>query len=480
MLKKNWHFLLLLFLSLDIAYSFCQHFHIALDGDLPNIILPSEQYQPLMEDPFALSVLIENKLYASPNRYFAHWFTAQYFRNIPHLLQNIFSPIDSVYLASAIIKTFIQFFLIAMLSIFITNKNKLTDKSFLIVAVLLTPLFQNSGYYQYMGVIDKATTYTLFYAFPLSLFLVFFLPFYKKLYFKVDVKLSWWRKIILGLLTIYLSLNGPLIPPMVLLSIAIFFSVQVWKIFKTEEEKSLLKMGKSFFEKIGKQTFFFFLLFSFFSIYSFYIGLNTLEGVNLSISIIERYQKVPMGIFNMLTQKLGFPILIMMILINIYLMRKQSASTERKRIFLFLQYLSVFAIIYILLLPLGGYREYRPNIIRRDTFLPVTLLLFYTYGMTSFYLIRHLLPRYKKWYVLGLVVVSFNFMMVDSPDFENNKCERDALEKISNSSESVIKLDNDCLIMTWIKVKDPEFTETNSQVLQMWNIIEKPTLYYQE
>ncbi len=480
MLKNNWHLFLILFLCLDIGYSFCQHFHIALDGDLPNIILPSEQYQPLMEDPFGFSILLNNESYASPNRFFAHWFTSEYFRKVPLLLQKIVSPIDSVYLACALIKMFIQFFLIALLSIFITGKSKLTDKHFLVVAALLTPLFQVSGYYQYMGVIDMATTYTLFYAFPISLLLFFFLPFYQKLFFNVEIKLSWWRKIILGLLTVYLSLNGPLIPPIVLLTIGMIFTFQFWKILKKNQGESFVTMSNSFFEKIGKQTLFFFLLFSFFSIYSFYIGLNTSEGVNNSISIIERYQKVPLGIFNMLTQKLGFPILILMILINIYLMRKQSGSTERKKIFIFLQCLSAFAIIYILLLPLGGYREYRPNIIRRDTFLPVTLLFFYAFGMTSFYLIRHLLPKYKKWYVIGLVVVGFNFMIVDIPDFENNKCERDALGKISNSSESIIKLDNDCLIMTWIKVKDPEFTETNSEVLKMWNITEKPILYYQE
>lgn len=480
MLKRNWHFLLILFLCLDIAYSFCQHFHVALDGDLPNIILPAKQYQPLMDDPLGLSVLLENESYASPNRFFAHWFTAEYFKNIPHLLQKIVSPIDSVYLASAIIKTFIQFLLIGILSIFITNKNKITDKSFLIVAILLTPLFQTSGYYQYMGVIDKATTYTLFYAFPISLLLLFFLPFYKKLYSNINIELSWWRKIMLFFLAIYLSLNGPLIPPIVILTIGLIFSFQIFQIYKKEREKSIVGIGKMFLKRIGKETLFFFLVFCFFSMYSFYIGLNTSEGLNDSISIMERYQKVPMGIFNMLTQKLGFPILILIILINLFLMKKQSESVERKKIFIFLQCLSVFAMVYILLLPLGGYREYRPNIIRRDTFLPVTLLLFYTFGMTSFYLIQHLLPKYRKWYVVGLFIVGFNFMIVDLPDFQNNKCERDALEKISNTPKGIIQLENDCLIMTWIKVKDPEFTETNSQVLQMWNIIEKPTLYYQK
>ena len=480
MLKRNWHFLLIIFLCLDIAYSFSQHFHVALDGDLPNIILPAEQYQPLMNDPFGISVLLENESNASPNRFFAHWFTAEYFRNIPHFLQKIVSPIDSVYLACALIKTFIQFFLIALLAIFITGKSKLTDKYFLIVAVLLTPLFQTSGYYQYMGVIDKATTYTLFYAFPISLLLLFFLPFYKKLYFNTSLELSWGKKIFLFLLTIYLSLNGPLIPPIVLLSIAMIFGFQIWKFFMKENKKNYLELKKSFLEKIGIQTFFFFLVFCCFSMYSFFVGLNTSEGVVNSVSIMERYQKVPLGIFNMLTQKLGFPILILVILVNIFLMKKQTESTERKKIFILLQCLSVFAIFYILLLPLGGYREYRPNIIRRDTFLPITLLLFYTYGITSFYLFRHLVSKYKKWYVIGLAVVSFNFMIVDLPDFDNNKCERDALVKISNASENIIQVDNDCLIMTWIKVEDPEFTETNSEVLQMWNIIEKPTLYYQK
>lgn len=480
MLKRYWHILLILFLCLDIAYSFCQHFHVALDGDLPNIVLPSEQYQPLMKDPLALGVLLKDESYASPNRFFAHWFTAEYFKKIPLLLQKVVSPIDSVYLACALIKTFIQFFLVALLAIFITGKSKLADSSFLMVAALLTPLFQNSGYYQYMGVIDKATTYTLFYAFPISLLLLFFLPFYRKLFFLKKKEILGWKMFLLFFLSIYLSLNGPLIPPIVLLSTALTFGVQFWKINTNEVKSTFLEKIKLFSKRIGSRTFFLFLAFCFFSMYSFYIGLNTSEGASTVISTIERYERLPIGIFNMLTQKLGFPILIGMIFLNLFLMKKQVESVERKNIYLMLQWLSVFAIIYILLLPLGGYREYRPNIIRRDTFLPITLLLFYTYGITSFYLIRHFLLKYKKWYVLGLVAVSFNFMIVDLPDFDNNMCERNALEKISQTKEEVIQLDNDCLVMTWIKVEEPGFTETNSQVLQLWNITKKPTLYFQK
>ena len=77
-------------------------------------------------------------------------------------------------------------------------------------------------------------------------------------------------------------------------------------------------------------------------------------------------------------------------------------------------------------------------------------------------------------------MIALNFTLVDVPDFENNNCERDAFEKISKVEEDVIHLENDCLIMTWIKVEDPEFTKTNSQVLQLWNITDRPILYYQK
>lgn len=473
MVKKYWHYFLFVLLALDVAYSFCQHLHVPIDGDLANIILPSERYQPLMDNPFGASVMLENESYASPNRYFAHWFTAKYFRNIPIFLQNFTSPISSVYLSCAIIKTLIQVFLIGLLAMFITGRRNWLDRDFLIATALVFPLFQTTGYYHYMGVIDQAITYTLFYAFPLSLLLLFLFPFYQKLYFDDSKRWNSIQLVFLFVMTLFLSLNGPLIPAIVLLIVGLFFLFQVNKIIKGQ--------GFSFFKnKIGRQGIVVLGVFAVFSMYSFYIGSSTTEGVEITVSVLERYEKLPLGVFNILTQKVGFPLLLLVILVNVLLIRRNILNTDREKMLTFLKWIVLFSVIYILLLPWGGYREYRPNILRRDTFLPITLCIMYTYGMTSYYLLKTISPLYKKHYVGVLLIIGLIFTSVDIPNFKDNQCEKTALKTIANSKKEVVELENDCLIMTWIKVEEPNFTKTNSQVLQLWNITEKPVLYFQK
>ena len=164
--------------------------------------------------------------------------------------------------------------------------------------------------------------------------------------------------------------------------------------------------------------------------------------------------------------------------INIFF-TKQNPTLESQRNIRFLKWVALFAVLYILLLPIGGYREYRPNIIRRDTFLPITLCIFYACGLTSFYVLKNISQKYKRKYIVLLLLIAINFTAVDLLTLGNNQCERDGFQKISAAKGEVILLDNDCLIMTWIKVDDPEFTKTNSQVLQLWKITERPVLYFQ-
>lgn len=479
-LKKAFLIFLVLFLLGDIIYSFLQHYYATLDGDLPNIVLPAERYQPLMNDPIGLSVVFENKKYASPNRFFAHWTMSSYFRIFPNFLQNFVSPIDSIYLACAIVKTLTQILLITLLAFFISGKTKLTHWKFIVGVSLVVPLFQSSGYYQYMGVIDHATTYTLFYALPLGLLMLFFFPFYQKIFLGEKKEWGSLRFVSYLLLGFFLSLNGPLVPPLVLLICSILLLYFLIRYQKASGDKSTQKFLFFIKKQIGFNGIILLVTFSLFSIYSYYVGSFTVEGKDNAIPILERYARLPEGIFNMLTQKLGFPILILAIGINLYLVKRYGDESSSKKIFQILRWVSFFMLVYILLLPFGGYREYRPNIIRRDTFLPITLCIFYLYGFTSFCLMEQIKVNYKKWYFGFLILIGLNFTLVDIPDFENNSCERSALEQISQSEEDVIFLEQDCLIMSWIKVETPTFSETNGLLLHYWNVTDKPILYYQE
>ena len=97
-----------------------------------------------------------------------------------------------------------------------------------------------------------------------------------------------------------------------------------------------------------------------------------------------------------------------------------------------LKWMLIFAAIYIVLLPLGGYREYRPNIVRRDTLMPVILCLIFFYGRSSFYLLNHLVPKYKRKYLILIVIFSLVFTIADEPIFKHNACEKTGIGENSS------------------------------------------------
>ena len=176
--RRYLYYFLFLLLLADLTYSFLQHYSMPLDGDMAGGIVPAEDVNPVLKDPFGFSVITENAVYPNPNRFFAHWTYFTYFNQVPILLQRFVSPFDSIYLASAIAKILIQLLILTLLAFYLTGRQKIFNADFLIAAILIVPLFQTNGYRSYMGIIDPTITYTFFYALPCAIILLFYLPFY--------------------------------------------------------------------------------------------------------------------------------------------------------------------------------------------------------------------------------------------------------------------------------------------------------------
>ncbi|MGK0365657.1 MAG: hypothetical protein ACI85O_002723 [Saprospiraceae bacterium] len=70
MSKRIAFILFAILLVLDFGYAFYQFYQIPIDGDLPLIVVPIEHYQKVLTDPFGLSVLLNDEVYAAPNRFF--------------------------------------------------------------------------------------------------------------------------------------------------------------------------------------------------------------------------------------------------------------------------------------------------------------------------------------------------------------------------------------------------------------------------
>lgn len=478
--KKILYIALLILLTGDSVFSFLQHYSMSLDGDMASEIVPSEDMKPVFENPFGFKVFTDGISYPNPNRFFGQWTYKEYFNSLPLFLQKFVDPIDSIYLSCAIFKIIIQLLLIYLISFAITGKLNILKLDFIIAAFLITPIFQTFGYSGYMGIIDRSITYTFFYAFPISLLLLYFTPLIMQYYHKTDSKYYWLTKIISIPLAFIICLSGPLNPGIILILSGIILFIDLKRNFTLSEKRGfILKLFYSI-KRIPGGYWFYLTPVCIISLYSLYIGSFNSFNLREQVSISELYSRLPEGIYYQFTQKLGFPVLFFILIINSLLIRYKFRSVEGNKILYIFKWIGIFSLIYILLLPFGGYREYRPNILRYDTIIPITLCLVFVFGLSSLFLLKNLSNKGKMWYIPLIAIILFIYTNSDKGNFSNNDCERKALEEISVSKVNLIKLKSDCTVLSWKKIIKPEDSKINAELLKIWGITKEEKLYYYE
>ncbi len=478
-IRHNFRYIIILLLLADIVYSFIQHYHLPLDGDMASIIMPSDGYKQLMSDPFGLSAL-KGDNYPGTNRFFAHWTMATYYKIAPFVCQYVINPIDSIYLSNAIAKICIQILTIFLLSVFISKSKNILKEEFLLAAILITPLFQTWGFNGYLGIIDKSITYTFFYALPLGLLMIFFLPFYNSNLSNREVKLHPLLVILLIPFTIFISLNGPLIPAVVLILCPLILLYKWGKNYSKSTDSDFLKRSVDSILRINRFELFFFSFITLVCLYSIYIGSFNAENFNKTMPLFERYKLLAKGLFFQFTKSHGPILLILAIGLNTIFIYSIKPNDDTKKIFRILKWLIIFSAIYTILLPFGGYREYRPFIIRWDTFMPVNLCLFYFYGITTLYLINHFSSRIKAAYLIGIALFLLVFTIADKTDYYASTCEKESLKVIAKSTDKIILLDSNCSIMAWGKIYNYNDSKYNTQYLQYIGVIKEEKYYYQK
>jgi len=473
--KLIYSFFVFLLLT-DLCYSFVQHLSQPLDGDLAWNIVPSNDVKPILESPLGTAVFGRDKPYSNPNRFFCHWMIKSYFENVPLELQRIISPIDSIYLSAAIAKIIIQLMLIFLLAMAISGTLNFLRMDFIISAVLVAPLFQTNGYINYMGIIDSTPTYTFFYALPCMLTLLYFMPFILQYYHNKKFSAGWLIHIVWIPFALVISLSGPLNTGIALtFSLLAFISIIRRNFIQTNQHGFFGKLKDSVF-LIPRGYWFYLLPISIFSLYSLFIGQYNLN--NTTISLAELYSRLPKGIYYQFTQKLGFPLLFLVLAVNTLLISGKFKSLEGEKILTIFKWIGLFTLLYILLLPLGGYRDYRPNVLRYDTIMPVTLSLLFMFGISTLYLIKKMSSRQKTWYVPIMAVILLTYTISDKPEFHKNKCERMALREISESKDKVVEIQGDCTVLSWVKISKPEDSELYSELLTIWRVTKENKLYF--
>jgi hypothetical protein len=478
--KRVFYIIFLAFFLLDIGYSFLQYYHAPLDGDMAGGIVPAEDVRPILEDPLGIKCFTENKIYPNPNRFFSHWLFYKYFNVVPILLQKKFTPIQSVYISCAIAKTIFHLIIILLLAIYVTGTTTIRKLRYIAALFIISPLFQANGYGGYMGIIDCSVTYSFFYALPIGLLLLYFTPFVLKFYYKKKLHYRLLINILWIPLALVISLSCPLNPGIVLIVVFLVFLPLLLKKYLSNPEDNFCKRIKVAFQSIPRGYFFYFAPITIFSAYSLYLGQYNSVSISNHMPWYKIYLNLPLGIYYQFTQKLGFPIIFLLLIINFWLIRKMNTTDEEIKLFSVLKWIGIFSLIYILLLPLGGYRPYRSNILRYDTIIPIILALMVIFSKSTLFVIKKISNRQKRWYYSILAVVCIIFINADEPNFDVIDCEINALTKISQSKKDIVKLNSDCKVLTWQIIHNPEESDLNARLLKLWQITDKKKLYVNE
>ncbi|MEL6673244.1 MAG: hypothetical protein AAFR61_13665 [Bacteroidota bacterium] len=465
--------LLLLFLA-DLGYSFVQYYHQSMDGDMAWCLMPAPDVQAVFDSPLGLKAITEGTPYANPNRYVSHASFRAYMLHMPLGLQAFVSPIDSIYLAAALAKTLIHLALVLLLATYISGSFRPGRWDFMGLCVLLTPFFQANGYRHQMGIVDPATTYTFFYALPMVLLLLYFWPFFRREFHEVEFKIPVWQAGLWGILAWMVCFSGPLNPGIVLVLALILGGRKLLQAWATG------KRGAAWLRAIPRAYWLWLGPICLMALYSLYVGtFNSMAGTE-QIPLVERFARLPEGLVNLLFQKLGFPILILMLLINHQLFYRFGAAERQKKFVRLSRLAMLFILLYLLLLPLGGFRIYRPLVVRYDTFLPVTLVLIGLFGAMSHALWHSLSAKQFRWYVPPLLVVAAIFTLADPPGLERNACERAALERLAQSKAKVVPLPEACPVIAWETVGDATLSDGPAWLIHRWGITEQKILFYHE
>jgi hypothetical protein len=464
MTKKLIIALLGLFVLYDVCRSFDQHLHMPLDGELSYIVLPSEFYGATMKEPFGLNAVIQGKRYHAPNRAFAHWTMCLYFKTVPFAFQLFSSPLNSVYLSTALAKILFQILICYMLARY-AAAGSFRFSDLIISMAILTPLFQTGGFNNYMGIIDQSITYSFFYALPVGLLLVFFFPFYRYFMLGEALKFSVTKHLLWLLFMVFLSFNGPLLPAIVIIAIVCIVGLRFF-----------YRISGTKIPRIDNIVRNYIILFGLFAVYSLYVGTFNVENFSTPMPVSERYLNMLTGLQQIFLGNVAIPLLVILITLNAFILKKQAAKTGILRVAI---PIIIFCFIYILLLPLGGYRIYRPNILRNDTAIPILICCFFILVLST----RRVLEgqfRLKKMYAFLLSALLLFFHFADSHISSNNKSEKKAILEIAASEKHTVVIYDYCTIMGYKPITDSLESSLNTELLQYWGVLDRHKLYYQK
>ncbi|MGH1339686.1 MAG: hypothetical protein ACRBFS_26445, partial [Aureispira sp.] len=244
---------------------------------------------------------------------------------------------------------------------------------------------------------------------------------------------------------------------------------------RIEEPKAFFQKVITAIQKIPRGILLHFIWVVLLNLYSFYLGTFNLESIGDQPPLSHRYTLLWQGLYHEYIWNDYHPaplgILFMLLFINTgFLVAFVEKAKRRRHLNAFFLYV-VFFLAYTLLLPLGGYRTYRPFILRYDVIMPTTIGLWFLFFNSCYLLFNYF--KGAKQVVYGSLLMSllvFLSIIDRIPTPPTNVCEYSAIEQLANSKEKIVALPA-CQILSWFLVSNPNDSETQSKLLYRWNII---------
>lgn len=220
------------------------------------------------------------------------------------------------------------------------------------------------------------------------------------------------------------------------------------------------------------------------NLYAFYLGTYNIENPSDIPSLAERYALFRQGFYHEYIYNDFHPaplaILFGLILLNTGFIVKVLEKHTRRTYIITLAVTLVFITIYTLLLPLGGYRAYRPFIVRYDVGMPNTLSILFLFFYSSALLLAHFKGKPKLFYAAPLLGLLVFMTIIDRiPNPPSNACEYACLKQLVHSDEQLIELPP-CSVLSWHLFSDPTGSESTSAMgcLYRWGVIDRSDKRY--
>lgn len=412
---------LLLLLSIDGAMSMRNFSNTTLDGDMARIVAPSDDYRNVLENPLGIGVWESGKATAAPNRAAAHHGFSLWMNNVPRWMPS--DGMEGLYQSVALLKTVTHFGLLCLLlyALMQVTPLSLTEKG--LGLLCMAALFQDSSPMTlFFSVINPAITYVYFYstqALLLGLLAIL-------LFQSTRVSATFIAVMAVGVPV--LALGGPLNAPAMGIGGVIYLAYRK------------LRGGMAALRPDYRDVAIGYVLI--WTAYSFWLGLFNTEHGWANLALTDRYERMWEGILILLEPWHGAWFFLLPVLaFNLLFLRKSDWANGMAGLYLAL---AAFMVIWVLLLPMGGYRSYRPHIVRGDTLVPVNLVLIWMFAHTSV-----LLARRGIILVLPAVLCAGYFLSMDWETQVSNAAERAQFARLAHSAGECVALPRDGTLMHW-------------------------------